>query len=140
MTLAKFTLILTLGAFAFIAPSHAALITGGISMSGNFSPTGGTDLATATGIDFTTDSFNVGNTTGDFVGVAGPGAIQDFDFAPILRSDRRFLVRRRVHDEPSRHHNRLSKSVSPHSERQRNPSWVMGLTRLRELSCSPRRD
>ncbi len=69
------------------ANASAAFITGSITMSGDFVPTGGATLGTATGIDFIADDFGVDDTTGDFAG-AGIGAgdvgfFQDFQFNPL---------------------------------------------------------
>ena len=85
MNLLRVSLILSLGIFLVAAPTYGALISGGISISGGFTPTGPVagDLGTATGIDFTTNTFVVDSTSGDFVGAVGPGTIKDFAFAPF---------------------------------------------------------
>lgn len=72
-----------LALMVMVAPVHAALIQGEISFAGGFKPTGGT-LATATGIDFTNDSFTVTGADGDFAGTVGhTGSIYDFTFNPF---------------------------------------------------------
>lgn len=69
--------------------ASAAFITGSISMSGDFVPTGGAglDLSDATGLDFTGDDFDVDVVTGDFATagiMAGDiGTINDFQFNPL---------------------------------------------------------
>ena len=67
--------------------ASAAFIEGSITMSGDFVPTGGASLGTATGIDFIDDDFGVDDTTGDFLGAGiGSGDIgffQDFQFNPL---------------------------------------------------------
>lgn len=76
-------LLMVFGAF----PASAALIIGDISMSGDFAPTGGTNLSDATGIDFLGDDFTVNGANGDFAGLAGmTGSIQDFQFNPLAPS------------------------------------------------------
>lgn len=70
-------------AFAAL-PASAGYITGAITMSGDFVPTGGLTIGTATGIDFVDDDFKVDGTTEDFAlaGIAqgDVGAITDFTF------------------------------------------------------------
>jgi len=69
------------------SPASAALIIGDITMSGDFAPTGGTNLSDATGIDFLGDDFNVDGANGDFAAVIGlTGSIQDFQFNPLAPS------------------------------------------------------
>ena len=72
-------------AVGFAAAADAAPITGDFSLSGGFTPTGGT-LATATGIAFTgTTSFQFAN--GDFAPFFGAtAAMTDFTFAPLTPS------------------------------------------------------
>ncbi len=59
-------------------------------MSGDFAPTGGTNLSDATGIDFLGDDFTVDGANGDFAasGIAAgdTGVIQDFQFNPLAPS------------------------------------------------------
>ena len=71
-------------ALAFSA--NATQITGTVILSGGqFTPTGGADLSTATGIDFTTNTFFVSDANGDFTSLAGNvGSIQDFIFSPFV--------------------------------------------------------
>ena len=68
--------------------AHAALINGDFSIStGVFAPTGGPTLGTATGVDFTPNTFTVDAVNGDFdtfINVGDGGTIQDFTFSPAL--------------------------------------------------------
>jgi len=66
----------------------AALIVGDLTFSGDFSPTGGTGLGDATGLDFIGDDFVVDGSNGDFAGISAgdTGFIQDFQFSPLLPS------------------------------------------------------
>jgi hypothetical protein len=72
-------------AVSFAAAADAAQITGDFSLSGGFTPTGGT-LATATGIAFTgTTSFQFAN--GDFAPFFGAtAAMTNFTFNPLTPS------------------------------------------------------
>jgi hypothetical protein len=71
--------------------ASAAPITGSISFGGGWSPTGGTGIADATGIDITGDvasvtcSFPIANCQGSYSGLAGAIAAtyNDFTFAPL---------------------------------------------------------
>ena len=67
--------------------ANADFIVGAITMSGDFAPTGGTDLGDATGLDFLGDDFLVDGATGDFaasgIGPGDTGFLQDFDFSPL---------------------------------------------------------
>ena len=70
--------------------ANAVQISGEITMSGDFVPTGGTNLGDATGLDFLDDDFLVDEATGDFVLagiVAGDtGVLNDFQFDPLFPS------------------------------------------------------
>ena len=70
--------------------ANAVQISGEITMSGNFVPTGGTNLGDATGLDFLDNDFLVDEATGDFVLasiVAGDtGVLNDFQFDPLFPS------------------------------------------------------
>jgi len=72
------------------ASASAAFVSGSITFSGDFAPTGGTGLGDATGIDFLGDDFDVDGVTGDFASagiVAGDiGSINDFQFNPLFPS------------------------------------------------------
>lgn len=67
--------------------ASAGFISGAITMSGDFAPTGGTGLADATGIDFLGDDFHVDAATEDFAAMgimAGDiGTYNDFSFDPL---------------------------------------------------------
>jgi len=69
-------------------------VTGKIGMSGNFiavdNSWNATSIASATGIDFSPNLFNVINPTGSFASVIGPGSITDFQFDPGLGIDDTF--------------------------------------------------
>ena len=84
----KLAAILLATAMAFGAlPASAGFISGAITMSGDFAPTGGPGLGDATGIDFLGDDFSVDSVTGDFASagiVFGDiGFFQDFQFSPL---------------------------------------------------------
>lgn len=81
------TIILTLGLVILAQSSQAIMIEGDLTISGDFTTTGGTgSLDTATGIDFLGDNFQVDGATGSFASVgitAGDtGTITDFTFSP----------------------------------------------------------
>lgn len=67
--------------------ANADPITGALTFSGDIAPTGGTDLATATGLDFLGDNFDVDGATDDFaaagISAGDVGFIQDFTFNPL---------------------------------------------------------
>lgn len=72
------------------SPSQAAPITGSVSFSGGFEPTGGTGLADATGVDILGDTAFVScaltsSCTGTYAGVTGVvvADYHDFDFNPL---------------------------------------------------------
>ncbi len=80
----------TIVAAAVLAASMSAsagFINGAITMSGDFAPTGGTNLADATGIDFLGDDFVIDAATEDFADagiMAGDiGTYNDFSFDPL---------------------------------------------------------
>jgi hypothetical protein len=81
--LSKQQFIAAMGAIALIAPLSvmAAPITGGIGFGGSFTPSGGTDLSDATGIDI---SFSVVTASSlDFSSAQGNNAIYNhIDFSP----------------------------------------------------------
>ena len=85
LTLALFGL----GLLALGSPAQALLITGEIQFAGTWTPTGGTGIADATGIDFAaaTAFFPiVMDGTGDYAGLEGTGSVtfNDFTFSPGL--------------------------------------------------------
>ena len=89
MTIRKMAGAILAASFALASlPASAAFIEGSITMSGDFVPTGGATLGTASGIDFLGDDFGVDDATEDFAGAgisAGDvGAITDFSFAGVI--------------------------------------------------------
>ena len=79
------TALLVLGPFT----ANADFISGDITFSGDFVPTGGAgiNLSDATSIDFTDDDFDVDGATGDFAAAGitqgDIGLMQDFSFNPL---------------------------------------------------------
>ncbi|MFK8015779.1 MAG: PEP-CTERM sorting domain-containing protein [Gammaproteobacteria bacterium] len=86
------TKIFTAAAIALVmsltGAANAAFIDGAITMSGDFVPTGGTNLGDATGIDFLGDDFNIDDVSGDFalagIAVGDAGTYTDFQFNPLI--------------------------------------------------------
>ncbi len=81
----------TIVAAALLAASMSAsagFISGAITMSGDFAPTGGTGLADATGIDFLGDDFQVDAATETFsdagINSGDIGTYFDFSFDPLM--------------------------------------------------------
>ena len=72
------------------ASASAAFITGSITFSGDFVPTGGSTIGTATGISFPGNDFDVDGVDGDFAAagivVTDTGTINDFQFNPLFPS------------------------------------------------------
>ena len=72
------------------ALANAIPIDGEITFSGDFQPTGGTSLSTATGLTFPGNDFDVDGADGDFAaaGIAQGdiGTINDFSFNPLAPS------------------------------------------------------
>jgi len=82
-----FTLALCgLGLLALGSAAQAAPITGEIHFAGLWAPTGGTGIATATGIDFSSGGFQIVLAgTGDLAAVVGtPAVFKNFAFDPFL--------------------------------------------------------
>jgi PEP-CTERM motif len=71
-----------LGLLALSSTAQAAPITGEIHFAGLWNPTGGSGVATATGLDFSTSGFQIVLAgTGTYAGLTGTGvAFQDFTF------------------------------------------------------------
>lgn len=95
--------VVSLSLMTSLSPAYGAFLNGEISISGGFLPTGGTNLADATGIDFlewdgssyvsgtSGGSFTVASVSSDFASFVTPspfilGNINDFNFGNSIAS------------------------------------------------------
>ena len=83
------TRILALATLCLPALASAIPIDGEITFSGDFTPTGGSSLSTATGLHFPGGDFDVDDAIGDFAAAGivqgDTGTINDFSFDPLSR-------------------------------------------------------
>ncbi|MCK9295313.1 MAG: PEP-CTERM sorting domain-containing protein [Desulfobulbaceae bacterium] len=88
-TLVKGMALAFVGSMLFAGSVFALPITGGISLTGAWLPTGGTGIDDATGIDYVGDVATVAAVSGSFTSVTlgEDVAMQDFTFSPSLLPD-----------------------------------------------------